>query len=234
MLRLEGVRAGYSRHPVLLGVDLQLADGERLAVLGRNGVGKTTLMRTIVGLLPVTDGRLTLDGVDLGRRPTHELVALGIGYVPQGRQVFTGLSVLDNLRVAAVACHGRAWQEPLRRVLDDFPLLRERCHTKAENLSGGQQQLLVLARSLLTEPRILLLDEPTDGIQPSILDELAASLTAVSEHRGLAVLLAEQNLEFVTRLAERAVVIEKGRVSAEVTTAELDASRELQRRYLAV
>jgi ABC-type branched-subunit amino acid transport system ATPase component len=234
VLRLEGVRGGYPSHPVLFGVDLSLDDGQRLALLGRNGAGKTTLLRTIVGQLPTTGGRLTLDGQDLGGLRAFRRARIGIGYVAQGQATFAGLSVTDNLRVAAMAADSRPWRQRVEALLEEFPLLGEKRSAPGERLSGGQQRLLALARSLLTEPRILLLDEPTEGIQPSILDELSATILRVSAQRGMSVLIAEQNLDFAARLADRALVLEKGRISAELPTAELQDSRDLQRQHLAV
>jgi ABC-type branched-subunit amino acid transport system ATPase component len=234
VLKLEGVRAGYGGRLVIFGVELELSNGDSLALLGRNGVGKTTLLRSVIGTLPLAGGSLTLDGNPIEGLKPHARARLGIAYVPQGRAVFAGLSVLENLKVPAVALYGRAWEEHVKKALGDFPLLAERANNPAENLSGGQQQILVLARALITDPRILLLDEPSEGIQPSILDEIASIIRREQSRRGLSLLIAEQNLEFAASLSERAAVMERGRITAHVSTRELEASRELQRRYLAV
>jgi ABC-type branched-chain amino acid transport systems, ATPase component len=234
VLRLEAVRSGYDRRPVIFGMDLELPNGESLALLGRNGVGKTTLLKTIIGVLPLTGGSLTLDGAAIDRLKPHERARAGIAYVPQGRDIFSGLTVVENLKVPALALFGRGWEDRVARILDEFPQLAEKRHLPGESLSGGQQQILALARALIAEPRILLLDEPSDGIQPSVLEEIAGMIRRAKAQRGLSVLIAEQNLEFAASLADRALIIERGRVTAHVNTGELQASRDLQRQYLAV
>lgn len=228
------MRSGYRRRPVLLGVDLAVEDGQSLALLGRNGVGKTTLLKTIVGALPLAAGSMHLDGQDLSRVRTHRRARAGIAYVPQGRDVFAGLSVADNLRVAAQAIFGRAWREHVERTLTEFEQLSPKRDAPAESLSGGQQQILALARAMICQPRILLLDEPSEGIQPSVLDQLSALITAVREQRGVAVLIAEQNLGFAARVAEQAVLLERGRVAERLPVGDIETSADLQRRYLAV
>jgi ABC-type branched-subunit amino acid transport system ATPase component len=234
MLKLEGVRSGYRRRPVLLGVDLAVEDGQSVALLGRNGVGKTTLLKTIVGALPMSAGTLQLDGSDLSRLRTSRRARSGIAYVPQGREVFAGLSVADNLRVAAQAIFGRGWREHVERTLDEFGALADKRSAPAESLSGGQQQILALARAMICQPRILLLDEPSEGIQPSILEQISALIADVRTQRGVAVLIAEQNLGFAAGVADQAVVLERGRVAERLPVAEIESSAELQRRYLAV
>ncbi len=234
MVRLEAVRSGYGRLPVIFGIDLELPNGESLALLGRNGVGKTTLLKTIIGVLPLTGGSMTLDGAPIDRLKPHDRARAGIAYVPQGRDIFTGLTVLENLKVAAFAVSGRGWEERVDGMLQEFPQLAQKRNVPGESLSGGQQQILALARALIAEPRILLLDEPSDGIQPSALEEIAEMIRRTKEQRGLSVLIAEQNLEFAASLAERALVIERGRVIAHVETGKVQASRDLQRQYLAV
>ena len=234
MLRLDGVRAGYKGRPVIFGVDFQLANGESLALLGRNGVGKTTLLRTVIGALPLAQGSLSLDGTSIALLKPHARARLGIAYVPQGREVFAGLTVLDNLKVPAVALFGRNWRPHIEKILDEFSVLAQRLHSAAESLSGGQQQILALARALILDPRILILDEPSEGIQPSILDEIAGIIRREKSQRGLSLLVAEQNLEFAAALSDRAAVMERGRITALLSTRELEQSNELQRRYLAV
>jgi ABC-type branched-subunit amino acid transport system ATPase component len=234
MLELEGVQAGYPDQPVLHGVDLTVRAGERLAVLGRNGVGKTTLVRAMVGAIPVTAGNIRLDGVRIERMPAHKRVSAGIAHVPQGRGIFGELSILENLKVSACAVHKGGWRREVRQILEEFPLLAERAGESARSLSGGQQQVLAIARALLTRPRLLVLDEPTEGIQPSILDTMADLLIEVNEVRGVTLVVVEQKIDFAARLAEHAVVVDRGRIRQAVTLAELQGSRELQRELLAV
>ncbi len=234
MLRLEDVHAGYGPTTVLRGFNLDVADKQTVAVLGRNGVGKTTALRAITGILPLQRGTITFDGKDLHRLPVHERSRLGIAYVPQGRDIFPGLTVLDNLRVAAYGSRQQNWEEQLDAMFADFPVLAEKSNARGGSLSGGQQQILALARALMTSPRILLLDEPSEGIQPSILDQIADTLRTVNEQRGIPVLLVEQNLDFVFRLATRVHLVDKGQVVRELSTEELLGDKELQHEYLGI
>ena len=234
MLRAEGLRAGYGTTPVLQDLDLSVAAGERVAVLGRNGAGKTTLLKTLMGQLPIMAGTVTFDGQDVSRLPAHARARLGIAYVPQGRQIFPGLSVLDNLRVAAYGTGRRDWKATLREVLDQFPVLREKGDLPGAGLSGGQQQILALGRALMTRPRLLLLDEPSEGIQPSIVSTIAAHVRDVNERQGITVVLVEQNLEFAVRVASHAQVMDKGRIVRDLPSAEILADRQLQHEYMGV
>ena len=233
MLTLHGLRAGYGATPVLHGIDLKLAASECAAVLGRNGVGKTTLMRAITGAIATTDGSIQFDGIDLSPLRAHERARFGISHVPQGRDIFPKLTVLENLRVGTAARrhHGN---HAVDRILEEFPTLAQRKNARGGSLSGGQQQLLALARALVTAPRLLLLDEPSEGIQPSILDEIAEVIGRINAERGIAVLAVEQNLDFAVRIARRSLIMEKGEIIAEVSTTELRGDRELQKKYLAL
>ncbi|MGH8895803.1 MAG: urea ABC transporter ATP-binding subunit UrtE [Egibacteraceae bacterium] len=230
MLTVEGLRAGYGRTLVLDGVDLAVERGQLLCVMGRNGVGKTTLLNTIVGLNPTWAGRVTLDGRDLGSLPTSRRARLGIGYVPQGQVGFPHLTAKENLLVALEASGRRG--AGLDEALDLFPRLTPLLHRPAGLLSGGQRQQLAMARTLVGQPRLLLLDEPTEGIQPSIVVEIEQAIHALHRARGLTILLVEQYLEFALRLADRYVVMVAGRVSASGATAE--ANPEELHRLLAV
>ena len=233
MLTLNGLRAGYSATPVLHGIDLKLGPSECAAVLGRNGVGKTTLMRAITGAVSITEGSIQFDGIDLGPLKAHERARLGISHVPQGRDIFGKLTVLENLRVGTAARRDRR-SDAVDRILEEFPMLAQRRRSRGGSLSGGQQQLLALARALVTAPRLLLLDEPSEGIQPSVLDEIAEVIGRINAERGIAVLAVEQNLDFAARIAQRSLILEKGEIIAEVATAELRGDRALQRKYLAL
>ena len=234
MLRLHEITSGYGSTQVLQGITYEVPAGEVAVLLGRNGVGKTTLLQTIMGQLPLRQGTITLGEQDIGRLPTHERARLGLAYVPQGREIFPGLSVLQNLRVAVLGSRRREWRQRLDRILADFPLLADKLNDSGRSLSGGQQQVLAIARALITEPRVLLLDEPSEGIQPSIVVEIAELLVSVAGERGIAVLVAEQNLDFVAHVAPSVNVIDKGRLVARVPVEELLNTAELQHKYLGV
>ena len=234
MLSVRDLHAGYGGITVLSGVDLDIGAGEIVAILGRNGAGKSTLLRAIVGLLPVRAGTIGLDGRgELTRLPAHARARAGLGYVPQGRQIFPRLSVLDNLRAAALAV-GRDPTSGVAAVLDEFPILKDKLRAQGASLSGGQQQILALARALVTQPRVLLLDEPTEGIQPSIVDAIAAHVREINTRSGVSVLLVEQNLEFAAELAARAYVLDKGAVVRELPPASVLRDLDLQHEYLGV
>ncbi len=234
MLTLAEVRAGYGSTQVLHAVTLEVTAGECTAVLGRNGVGKSTLLRCIAGLVPLNSGRITLDGRDVSSLPAFRRARLGVSHVPQGRGIFAGLTVQENLRVGPAAQRPAAAAATAERLLEEFPTLSAMANSKGGSLSGGQQQLLALARALATQPRLLLLDEPSEGIQPSILGEIAAVLARIRAERHIALVLVEQNLDFAARLAERAHVMVKGELVATVDTAELAADRDQQRHYMAI
>jgi urea ABC transporter ATP-binding protein UrtE len=234
VLRLDDVQAGYGRTPVLQGIDLDIAVGERVAILGRNGVGKTTLLRTIVGQVGLMSGTIALEGEAIGARPTHVRAGMGIAYVPQGREIFPGLSVLDNLKVAAYGTRRRDLDERLAEQLEEFPVLATKRDQRGDSLSGGQQQILALARALMTAPRLLLLDEPSEGIQPSIVDEIAEIVLRLNEQRGITVVLVEQNLDFAARVCARAYLMDKGKVVRDLPAAAVLRDRELQHEYMGV
>jgi urea ABC transporter ATP-binding protein UrtE len=234
MLRVEDVRAGYGSSPVLQNLSLEVTDGARVAILGRNGVGKTTTLRALMGELHLMAGSIRLGGEDISRLPAYERARLGLAYVPQGRDIFPGLSVLDNLRVAAYAVRHKDWRATLEDVLTQFPVLREKSSLAGGGLSGGQQQILALGRALMTRPRILLLDEPSEGIQPSIVDQIARHVRRINEERGITVVIVEQNLQFATKIAEHAYLMDKGRVVRDLPADDLLADRDLQHEYLGV
>jgi urea ABC transporter ATP-binding protein UrtE len=234
MLSAIDVVSGYRGNPVVRGVSLELKTGEVIALLGRNGAGKTTLLRTLMGLTPVQSGEISLDGKDVTHRPAYFRATAGIGYVPQGRQIFPALSVRDNLIVGAKARTRKAAEPQIDAALQDFPILREKIDDVGGSLSGGQQQMLTIARALMPSPQILLLDEPCEGVQPSIINELLVVLERVSRERSLSILLVEQNLQFATDLTSRAYLMNKGEIVHEVETAQVAADEDLQRQYLGV
>jgi urea ABC transporter ATP-binding protein UrtE len=234
MLSATDVVSGYRGAPVVRCVSVELKEGEVIALLGRNGAGKTTLLRTLIGLVPVQSGKIYWDGEDVTHRPTHFRANAGIGYVPQGRQIFPALSVRDNLIVGAKARTRKAVEPEIHTALQDFPVLREKIDDAGGSLSGGQQQMLTIARALMHSPRVLLLDEPCEGIQPSVINELLLILKRVSLERRLSILLVEQNLQFATDLTTRAYLMNKGEIVHEVETARVAADEDLQRQYLGV
>ncbi|GAA1079158.1 ATP-binding cassette domain-containing protein [Nocardiopsis composta] len=220
MLEVEGVGAGYGRARVLFDVSVRAEAGAVTCVLGRNGVGKTTLLDTVAGLLPAVSGRIALDGRDVTRLRPHLRVRAGLGYAPQGHGTFAPLTVAENIAVAREAA-GRAGPEAVQDALELFPRLRPLLDRRAGLLSGGQAQQLAIARALVTAPKLLVLDEPTEGIQPSIVAEIEAAIRAVAA-RGTAVLLVEQYMDVALRLADHAVVLDAGRVVHSGPRASLD------------
>ena len=211
MLEVRNLRAAYGRIPILYGIDLEIAAGEVVGILGHNGMGKTTLMKTLIGLVPATDGSIVFDGVDVTRERADRRARRGMGYVPQGREIFPRLSVRENLRMAALAAGGSD-ESAVDEVLADFPRLEPLLDREGSALSGGEQQILAIARCLCTRPRLILLDEPTEGIQPSIVEQIAENLAALRAARGLTVVLVEQNLDFTAALSTKVLLIQKGEI----------------------
>jgi urea ABC transporter ATP-binding protein UrtE len=226
------LRSGYGGKPVLQGVDMDVREGEIVAVIGRNGVGKSTLMRTLIGLLPPTEGSIVFKGVDVSALVAHRRARLGIGYVPQGRDVFPRMSVEENLKVGEMI-GGKIGIEDYQRVYTTFPILAERRSQQAGTLSGGQQQQLAIGRVLISRPSLILLDEPSEGIQPSIVQDIARTIVDLNRHTNVTIVLVEQNLDMIRAMAQRCYVMDKGRIVAALTPADLD-DREVVRRHLAV
>ena len=220
MLSVESVDLHYGASRALRAVDLQAAVGEVTCVLGRNGVGKTSLLRAVVGQHPISGGRIVWRGRDISRAPAHARAAAGIAYVPQGREIFPLLTVEENLRTgfAAVPRAERALPE---RVFELFPVLRRMLRRRGGDLSGGQQQQLAIARALVMRPKLLVLDEPTEGIQPSIIKDIERVIVVLRESGDMAILLVEQYLDFARRLADRFAVLNRGEVVAHGTADRL-------------
>ena len=231
LLTMSGLRAGYGGKPVLQGVDLAIPRGEITAVIGRNGVGKSTLIKAIIGLLPPSAGSIRFDGQEIGHLTPHARARLGLGYVPQGRDVFPRMSVEENLRVGE-SIRGTPTPD-YDAIYGYFPILRERRRQAAGTLSGGQQQQLAIGRVLIGGPSLVLLDEPSEGIQPSIVQDIARIGVDLNRRTGLTIVLVEQNIDMIRAMAQRCFVMDKGRVTAELTPAMLD-DRDLVRRHLAV
>jgi urea ABC transporter ATP-binding protein UrtE len=232
LLQVEGLRGGYGAETVLQGVDMQIAPGEIVAVIGRNGVGKSTLMRTLTGLLRPSAGTIRFAGRDVTADPADKRARAGIGYIPQGRDVFPELTVRENLLVGEVAGQGRAAPD-YEQVYRFFPILKERARQRAGTLSGGQQQQLAIGRAMIGAPRLMLLDEPSEGIQPSIIKDIARNVRTLNEQTGLAVLLVEQNLDLIVSIASRGYVMEKGRLVASLGAEEI-SSRDEVRHHLTI
>jgi branched-chain amino acid transport system ATP-binding protein len=218
VLEVADLRSGYEGIPVVAGLSLNVREREFVGILGHNGMGKTTLLRTVIGILPATSGEIRFQGASITQAPPHRRARMGIGYVPQGRGIFPGLTVRDNLRFAAVAV-GRS--EDLAVILAEFPRLGNLLDRPGSALSGGEQQLLALARALIQEPKIVLLDEPTEGIQPSIIEEIVDLLKMLRLRRGLTILLVEQNIDFIKALSDRVLLIQKGAIVREFATQDI-------------
>ena len=229
MLRLDGVVAAYGPSRVLHGVTLEAREGEVVSLLGRNGAGKSTTLKAIVGLVEVTGGSIDLDGRELRGLTTHEISRLGIGWVPEDRRIFSDLSVAENLLVGSKG--SGAWG--MTRVFEYFPKLGEMARRRGGSLSGGEQQMLTVARTLMGNPRILLLDEPSEGLAPVIVQALGQQIAAL-RREGLTILLSEQNLKFAARLADRAYIIEKGQIRWEGAMSRLLEDEATRRAYLTV
>ena len=231
LLSVSQLRSGYGGKPVLQGVDFFVRDREIAAVIGRNGVGKSTLMKTIIGLIPSTAGGVRFNGADIGGETAHARARRGIGYVPQGRDVFPRMTVEENLVVGLSICGKR--KADFDTVYSYFPILKERRRQAAGTLSGGQQQQLAIGRVLVAEPTLLLLDEPSEGIQPSIVQDIARLVVELNRTMGLTVVLVEQNIDMIRAMAQRCHVMDKGLIVAELTPAMLNDD-QVVRRHLSV
>jgi branched-chain amino acid transport system ATP-binding protein len=224
MLNVQGLCTGYGRIPILNGVSFAVQVGEFIGILGHNGMGKTTLLKALMGFLPATAGTVRFDGHDVTAAEPYQRARLGLGYVPQGREIFPGLTVHDNLRMGCTKENGSE-QEIIEEVLEEFPRLKPLLDRSGGALSGGEQQLLALARCLCGKPRLILLDEPTEGIQPSIIEEIVEVLQRLRDKSGLTMILVEQNLDFIAALSRRILIIQKGAITRELRPEDLaDAS----------
>ena len=229
MLEVTGLRAGYGQSEVLHGINFTVKPAEIVVFVGRNGMGKTTLMKTLIGMIPPRAGSITLDGTDLAPLKSHARVAKGLAFVPQGRMIFSTMTVQENIETGLFVHAGKQIPPDLYTL---FPVLQEMRARRGGNLSGGQQQQLAIARALATNPKVLLLDEPTEGIQPSIILELARTLKRVRDERGLSIVASEQLLSFAIDIADRVIVLEGGTIAHEDTRADIDQDKVA--RYLAV
>ena len=222
VLSVDDLHVAYGQSEVLHGLKMALARNEIVALMGRNGMGKTTLMKALIGLLPMRRGIVRIENVDIGGLKSHQRVAKGIAYVPQGRMVFSSMTVEENIETGL----GKAKKGAvLAEIYELFPVLKEMRKRRGGNLSGGQQQQLAIARALASEPKVLLLDEPTEGIQPSIIREMARTLKRIRDARGLSILVSEQVLSFALDVADRIVVIENGELVHEERSEAIDSAK---------
>ncbi|MFT6371857.1 MAG: urea transport system ATP-binding protein [Paraglaciecola sp.] len=229
MLNVSNLKVSYGQSEVIHGLDFTVPKNETLAIMGRNGMGKTTLFKSLIGVLPSTDGSINVDGVDVTNTESYRRVENGIAYVPQGRMIFPTLTVKENIETGMEV-------SKLKKIPDDiyalFPVLHEMRNRKGGNLSGGQQQQLAIARALVTNPKVLLLDEPTEGIQPSIIKDIANVLNEIKKMRDITIIVSEQILSFTLAIADRIIVIDKGKFIHEDTKDNVDT--ETIKKYLSV
>src|SRR5689334_13945265 len=231
LLEIDGIETCYGLSQVLFGLRLTIKSGEMIALMGRNGMGKTTTIRSIMGLTPARAGAIRFAGEDVRKLPAYRIAQLGIGLVPEGRQIFPNLTVRENLTATAVERTGGEWS--LRRVYDLFPRLAEREASMGNQLSGGEQQMLAVGRALMTNPTLLLLDEATEGLAPLIRHDIWRCLARLKQ-TGLSILVIDKNVGALTRVADRHFLIERGRVVWTGTSAALAAAPDIQHRYLGV
>jgi branched-chain amino acid transport system ATP-binding protein len=233
-LAIEDLRVTYGPIVGTDGVSLALEPGETVALIGANGAGKSSTLKAVLGMASYARGRITLDGADLKGLKASEVVRRGVGYSPEGRRVFAQLSVLDNLKVGAISRARGELPDRLARVYGYFPLLEERTRQRAGNLSGGEQQMLAIGRALMSRPAVLMLDEPSLGLAPVIVERIGDILRDIQAREGLAVLLAEQNATWALSLASRAVILDRGKVKMTGAAAALLDDPEVRRAYLGV
>ncbi|MCF8465985.1 MAG: urea ABC transporter ATP-binding subunit UrtE [Sneathiella sp.] len=222
MLAVESLRSAYGESEVLHGLNFAISPGEIVAIMGRNGMGKTTLMKTLMGIVPTKTGSVTVDGASIQALKSYERVAKGLAYVPQGRQIFSSMTVEENVETGLIVTGKKKVSSDIYEL---FPVLVEMKSRRGGNLSGGQQQQLAIARALASNPKVLLLDEPTEGIQPSIIREMARTLRRIRDERGLSIIVSEQVLSFALDVADRVLVLENGEFVHEAPRAGIDEEK---------
>ncbi|HYM31034.1 MAG TPA: ABC transporter ATP-binding protein [Candidatus Cybelea sp.] len=233
LLELEGIETFYGRSQVLFGVSMSIARGEVVTLMGRNGMGKTTTVRSIMGLTPASAGAIRILGKDVRGVPAHRIAKLGLGLVPEGRQIFPNLTVRENLVATAANRSGSATPWTLARIVELFPRLAERAGSMGNLLSGGEQQMLAIGRALMTNPRLLILDEATEGLAPLVRAEIWECLAKLKA-AGQSILVIDKNVDALTRIADRHYMIEKGRVVWNGSSAQLERAEEILHRYLGI
>ncbi len=231
MLKVENLKGSYDESLILRGITMEVPPNSVVALLGRNGVGKTSLLRSIMGLMPKTEGKIIFDGNPIQGLRSDKRARLGLGYVPQGRDIFSNLSVLENLEVA-LSISGDAGKERVEQVYELFPVLKDMLGRKGGVLSGGQQQQLAIGRALLTNPRLLILDEPTEGIQPSIIDQIEDAIHALKKEGNLSIILVEQYLDFAKAASDSFYILDRGNIVVNGTSDEL--TPDVIQKYLTV
>ena len=222
MFEVHNLSAAYGQSEVLHAIDLSARAGEIVVLVGRNGMGKSTLMKSLIGVMPARSGQIVVDGADVAGLPSYQRVARGLAYVPQGRQIFGTMTVKENIETGLVVT-GKS--EIPSEIFDLFPILADFANRRGGNLSGGQQQQLAIARALASDPKVLLLDEPTEGIQPSIIREMARTLKRIRDERGLSIVVSEQVLSFALDIADRVLVIENGEIVRDDAREGVDAAQ---------
>jgi branched-chain amino acid transport system ATP-binding protein len=227
ILEINDLHAGYGRIPVLSGISFAVGEHEVIGVLGHNGMGKTTLLKTLIGQVLLSSGTIRFAGADISTVPSFRRARAGMGYVPQGRAIFPNLTVYENLRMGFVENGVNSEENVVKDILARFPRLDSLVERQGSTLSGGEQQILAVARCLCGQPKLLLLDEPTEGIQPSIVEEILEILIGLHRHQGLAIVVVEQSLDFIRRLSDRILLIEKGMIMGEVLPEALGQSAAL-------
>jgi branched-chain amino acid transport system ATP-binding protein len=234
LLRVETIDTYYGLSHILQGVSLEVESGEIVTLVGRNGAGKTTTLKSILGITPIRSGHVWLREADISALPTHTIIQRGISYVPEERRIIPGLTVRENLKLALLKSKNRDREdEMVDRVAQYFPILKERLSQQGTSLSGGEQQMLAIARGLVTDPEIMLVDEPTEGLMPLLVEMIAEIIQNINQ-TGVTVLLVEQNVEMALSISHRAYVIDEGRIQSSGTAKDILADEDIQRRYLTV
>ena len=234
LLALQGVHAHYGKSHILHGIDLTVGRGEVVSLLGRNGAGRSTTMKSIMGLVDVTGGRIAIEGRDITNKRPFEIARAGLGFVPEEREVFANLTVDENLRMGEQPVRPDAPAWTIEQMFGYFPRLKERRNTRAGNLSGGEQQMLTMCRSLLGNPKVMLIDEPTEGLAPKIVDDILAVASSMARNDGISVMLVEQDITKALACADRGYVIENGRIALTGSAAELSANEHVKKAYLGI
>ncbi len=234
LLKVEDIDTYYEMSHILQGVTLEVADKEIVTMVGRNGAGKTTTLKSILGLAPIKNGSITFNDTQINKLQTHQIVQKGIAYVPEERRIIPGLSVRENIKLALLKSknHDRE-EEMIDRVATHFPVLKERLDQDGTSLSGGEQQMLAIARALVTDPQLMLIDEPSEGLMPLLVEAIAEIVQQINDS-GVTVLLVEQNIEMALTISHRAYVIDEGRIQTSGSSQDILADEEIQRRYLTV
>ena len=231
LLAVNKLNQFYGESHTLWDMDIEIKQGEFICLMGRNGVGKTTLLKSVMGLLPSSSGSITFDGLDITKQGAERRAKIGVGYVPQGREIFPQMTVEENLRIGLAARRDKIKQIP-EHIYEIFPVLKDMLHRRGGDLSGGQQQQLAIGRALVLDPKMLILDEPTEGIQPNIVHDIGSILLKLNQDEGITILIVEQKLPFARRVGQRFVIMDRGRKVSEGQMSELDDN--IVQKYLSV